>query len=179
MVISVPSLPQVTSVVPGAGTNMACVGMALSPMSGRHLQCRLSSQQDSSLWAVGLATPWPYVSCQHTLCHARISRSPTHSKLPQRTLPWTKRNWKDRRSGTSTQSSSDRMSHECPWESTRNKVTDPDNDPWRIFLSVSPDGWAEPQTRAVSRCWPTAQRGPSYGDNIFSPQRCKWGRDPH
>nr|XP_048284769.1 secretion-regulating guanine nucleotide exchange factor isoform X3 [Myodes glareolus] len=105
---------EVTSVVPGAGTNMACVGMALSPMSGHHLQCRLSSQQDSSLWAVGLATPWPYVSCQHTLCHARISRSPTHSKLPQRTLPWTKRNWKDRRSGTSTQSSSDKMSHACP-----------------------------------------------------------------
>ncbi|XP_040592004.1 secretion-regulating guanine nucleotide exchange factor isoform X3 [Mesocricetus auratus] len=48
---------KVTSVVPGAGTNMACVEMALSPTSGLHPQYRLfSHHQESSLWAVGLAT---------------------------------------------------------------------------------------------------------------------------
>jgi hypothetical protein len=107
--MSVPSLPQGTSAAPGVGTNTACVGMALSPMSGLQLQCRLCHHhhQDSSSWAVGLATPWPYVSCQHTLCHARISRSPALSQMTQRTLnlrvPWTETDWKERRSVTSTQ----------------------------------------------------------------------------
>lgn len=114
IVMCVPSLLQGTSAAPGAGTNMACVGMALSPMSGLQLQCRrCRHHQDSSSWAVGLATPWPYVSCWHTLCHARISRSPAHSHMPQRTrnlrVPWTETDWKERRSVTSTQSNSDRM----------------------------------------------------------------------
>lgn len=113
-VMSVPSLPQGTNAAPGAGTNTACVGMAPSPTSGLQLQCRLCRHhRDSSSWAVGLATPWPYVSCRHTLRHARISGSPAHSQMPQRTLnlrvPRTETDWKETRSVTSTQSDSDRM----------------------------------------------------------------------
>lgn len=120
-VMSVPSLLQGTSAAPGAGTNMACVGMALSPMSGLQLQCRLCHHhhQDSSSWAVGLATPWPYVSWRHTLRHARISRSPAHSQMPQKTLnlrvPWTETDWKETQSVTSTQSNSDRTRNGGGW----------------------------------------------------------------
>lgn len=141
-VMSVPSLLQGTSAAPGAGMNMACVGTAPSPMSGLQLQCRpCRHHQDSSSWAVGRATPWPYVSCRHTLHHGRISRLPAHSQMPQRPLnlrvPWTERDGKERPLVTATQS------HSGPtrsWGVGRHerdhsiKWLIPTEIPWRILL---------------------------------------------
>ncbi|XP_055469473.1 secretion-regulating guanine nucleotide exchange factor isoform X4 [Psammomys obesus] len=84
---------EVAGAVRGAGTNMACVGMAPRPASAPQLPC--SHCRDSSSWAAEPATPSPCVSCQRTLCHAGIPRSPPHSQMPQKTLslrtPWIER----------------------------------------------------------------------------------------
>ncbi|XP_060234758.1 secretion-regulating guanine nucleotide exchange factor isoform X2 [Meriones unguiculatus] len=102
--------------VRGAGTNMACVGMALRPASAPPLPC--SHCRDSSSWAAEPATPSLCVSCQCTLCCAGIPRSPPHSQMPQKTLslgtPWIERNRKERQSVTSTQSNSDKTRNSGP-----------------------------------------------------------------
>ncbi|XP_046294308.1 secretion-regulating guanine nucleotide exchange factor isoform X6 [Marmota monax] len=85
---------EVGCVTPGAGTSMACVGMAPKPTSGPRSLCSFCSQHQDSLWDVALATPWPSVSCQHILHWAKIPRSPTLPWMPRRTpnlrKAWTK-----------------------------------------------------------------------------------------
>ncbi|XP_024786587.4 secretion-regulating guanine nucleotide exchange factor isoform X3 [Pan paniscus] len=99
---SMPSSPhcltgatEVECVTLGAGMSMACAEMALKPTSGPQSRCRLCCHRQDSLWAVGLATPWPSASCQLTLHWSRTPRSPTFPQMPSRTLnlrkPWTKR----------------------------------------------------------------------------------------
>ncbi|XP_054381819.1 secretion-regulating guanine nucleotide exchange factor isoform X1 [Pongo abelii] len=86
---------EVECVTLGAGMSMACAEMALKPTSGPRSWCRLCCHCQDSLWAVGLATPWPSASCQLTLHWSRTPRSPTFPQMPPRTLnlrkPWTKR----------------------------------------------------------------------------------------
>ncbi|XP_054518108.1 secretion-regulating guanine nucleotide exchange factor isoform X3 [Pan troglodytes] len=99
---SMPSSPhcltgatEVECVTLGAGMSMACAEMALKPTSGPQSRCRLCCHRQDSLWAVGLATPWPSASCQLTLHWSRTPGSPTFPQMPSRTLnlrkPWTKR----------------------------------------------------------------------------------------
>ncbi|XP_047371857.1 secretion-regulating guanine nucleotide exchange factor isoform X3 [Sciurus carolinensis] len=84
---------EVECVTPGAGTSMACVVMAPKSTSGPRSRCSFYSQHQDSLWDVALATPWPSVSCQHTLHWAKLPGSPTLPWMPQRTpnfrKPWT------------------------------------------------------------------------------------------
>uniref|UniRef100_A0A8D1F1N3 Secretion-regulating guanine nucleotide exchange factor n=1 Tax=Sus scrofa TaxID=9823 RepID=A0A8D1F1N3_PIG len=79
----------------GAGTSMACVGMAPKPTSGPRSPCRLCGHHRDSGWAVGLATPWPSASCHPSLPWAS---APGSLILPQRPprkpdlkKPWMKR----------------------------------------------------------------------------------------
>uniref|UniRef100_A0A8D2H6P7 Secretion-regulating guanine nucleotide exchange factor n=1 Tax=Urocitellus parryii TaxID=9999 RepID=A0A8D2H6P7_UROPR len=85
---------EVGCVTPGAGTSMACVGMAPKPTSGPRSLCSFCSQHQDSLWDVALATPWPSVSCQHILHWAKIPGSPALPWMPRRTpnlrKAWTK-----------------------------------------------------------------------------------------
>nr|XP_040140585.1 secretion-regulating guanine nucleotide exchange factor isoform X8 [Ictidomys tridecemlineatus] len=85
---------EVGCVTPGAGTSMACVGMAPKPTSGPQSLCSFCSQHQDSLWDVALATPWPSVSCQHILHWAKIPGPPALPWMPRRTpnlrKAWTK-----------------------------------------------------------------------------------------
>ncbi|XP_070347394.1 secretion-regulating guanine nucleotide exchange factor isoform X11 [Equus asinus] len=87
-------------VIPGAGTSMACAGMAPKPTSGPQSPCSLCGCHQVSLWAAGLATPWPSVSCQPFLHWTRAPRSlalpQMPLKMPNLRKPWIKRNWKER-----------------------------------------------------------------------------------
>ncbi|XP_070131022.1 secretion-regulating guanine nucleotide exchange factor isoform X27 [Equus przewalskii] len=87
-------------VIPGAGTSMACAGMAPKPTSGPRSPCSLCGCRQVSLWAAGLATPWPSVSCQPFLHWTRAPRSlalpQMPLKMPNLRKPWIKRNWKER-----------------------------------------------------------------------------------
>ncbi|XP_062054072.1 secretion-regulating guanine nucleotide exchange factor isoform X4 [Lepus europaeus] len=99
---------EVGCVIPGAGTSMACAGMAPKPTSGPRSPWRFCGQHRDSSWAVGPATPWPSASCQHTSHWARTPRSPAHPQMPPRILnlkrPWTRRQSRRKQSETSTQS---------------------------------------------------------------------------
>lgn len=82
---TLPSPSQVGRVTPGAGMSMACAGMALKPTSGPRSPCRLCGHRRDSLWAVGLATPWPSATCQPSLLQASAPRSLGLSQMPPRT----------------------------------------------------------------------------------------------
>lgn len=78
------SLSQVVCVTPGAGTSMACAGTAPKLTSGPRSPCQAYVSSWDSVWAAGLATPWPFASCQPSLPWASTPVSPVLPQMPPR-----------------------------------------------------------------------------------------------
>lgn len=114
-------------------------------MSGPRSPCRACLPPWDSMWAVGLATPWPFASCQPSLTwsqHPRVT-SPSPDAIEESQISSShgaRKSQKERHAETSPQAQSDRFRNGGLWQDPLNK-----SDlthltcPWTIALSGCSD----------------------------------------